>query len=142
MKIYVAGKITNNPGYKEQFAAAEKGLTEEGNLVMNPAILPEGFGWQQYMDICIPMLEACEAIYLLKGWETSKGDNQEKAHAEKLGLAILYEAEPHTGPHSLNSYRFFQWVSIAKRITVEQYAKLKKDEYDDLVAEYGRVMQY
>lgn len=43
MTIYLAGKITGNPNYKEDFEAAERALTEAGESVMNPAILP--FGW-------------------------------------------------------------------------------------------------
>jgi len=43
------------------------------------------------MKVCIPMLDMCEAIYLLKGWETSTGANTEKRHAEQTGKIVLYE---------------------------------------------------
>ena len=36
MKVYIAGKITGNPDYYEQFAEAEKLLTEQGHAVINP----------------------------------------------------------------------------------------------------------
>ncbi len=40
-----------------------------GNIVLNPAVLPDGLSQQQYMSICIPMLMCADAIYLLDGWE-------------------------------------------------------------------------
>ena len=36
-KIYISGAITNNPNYKEQFAAAEAELTAAGYETLNPA---------------------------------------------------------------------------------------------------------
>ena len=35
-RIYLSGAISNSPHYKEDFAAAEKALTEAGFLVANP----------------------------------------------------------------------------------------------------------
>jgi hypothetical protein len=32
-----------------------------------------------------------DAVYLLKGWEKSKGALAEKATAEALGLEVMYE---------------------------------------------------
>jgi hypothetical protein len=49
MKIYIAGKITDNSNFKEEFAKAESTLKSEGHTVMNPAILPAGF---EHMNIC------------------------------------------------------------------------------------------
>ena len=40
MKIYIAGPITNNPGYEKQFAEAEEKLLSQGHLVINPAKNP------------------------------------------------------------------------------------------------------
>jgi len=33
MKVYLAGKITGNPEYKEKFASAEHQLSSYGNIV-------------------------------------------------------------------------------------------------------------
>ena len=43
MKIYIAGKITNDKNYKEKFARAEKTIKERlpDVSVLNPAALPE-----------------------------------------------------------------------------------------------------
>ena len=50
-KIYIAGKITGDPGYKEKFAAMKKNLQKEDTAVMNPAELPEGMCPADYMKI-------------------------------------------------------------------------------------------
>lgn len=43
MKVYLAGKITGDPNYREKFAAAAKKLEEQaGVTVISPAVTPEG----------------------------------------------------------------------------------------------------
>ena len=49
------------------------------------------FGWQFWMDRCMDMLQRCDAIYMLKGWEDSTGATQEHKYAKELGLEIMYE---------------------------------------------------
>ncbi len=39
MKIYIAGKITGEPNYKEKFDIAATNLEEQGHIVLNPAEL-------------------------------------------------------------------------------------------------------
>lgn len=93
-KVYIAGKITGDPNYRAKFDKAEKGLKAHGYLVMNPAILPEGFEWNQYMDITVPMLEACDTIYMLEDWQESKGAQIEHDIAKDRGMLIMYEKAP------------------------------------------------
>ena len=40
-KIYLSGKISGDPDFKEKFALKEKELTEQGHLVFNPALHPD-----------------------------------------------------------------------------------------------------
>lgn len=49
MIIYLAGKITGNPEYRKQFAAAKTELERDGHIVLNPAELPEGMSPAAYM---------------------------------------------------------------------------------------------
>ena len=93
MKVYIAGKITGYPNYKEHFKRAEEHLKALGHTVMNPAILPEGFHWRDYMHICIPMLDVCEAIYLLNNWRDSDGAKIEYHTANMSNKIIMYEEE-------------------------------------------------
>ncbi len=42
MKVYIAGKISGDPKYREKFAAEQELLEGQGHIVLNPAELPEG----------------------------------------------------------------------------------------------------
>lgn len=49
MKVYLAGKITGDPNYREKFAAAAKKLEERaGVTVISPAVTPEGLKKADY----------------------------------------------------------------------------------------------
>ncbi|HBT4785534.1 TPA: DUF4406 domain-containing protein [Klebsiella variicola subsp. variicola] len=92
MKIYIAGPMTGLEGCnRPAFVDAAFQLASDGHCVLNPAILPDGLTQPQYMDICVAMLRCANAIYLLRGWETSAGARAEKALAEKLGLISIYQ---------------------------------------------------
>jgi len=92
-KIYIAGKITGLPNYKEKFAKVEKALIKKGHLVMNPSILPEGFPWEIYMPICYAMIDACDTVCMLDNWMDSKGARQEYIYAKCNGKTVMFEAE-------------------------------------------------
>lgn len=91
MKIYIAGKITGLKNYKEKFSKAEEKLTNEGNLCMNPSILPEGFPWDIYMPICYAMIDACDCVYMLENWIDSKGAKMELEYAKSNDKKVIYE---------------------------------------------------
>ena len=90
MKIYIAGPMTGYEDYNraEFNKAAAQMFIYNGDIMLNPAILPDGLSQREYMDICFAMIRAADAIYLLKGYEESKGAMAELAYAEKLGLEI------------------------------------------------------
>lgn len=85
MKIYISGAITGTDDYMERFAKAEKELTERGYSVVNPAKvnaqLPEDTSYEEYMNMCFCMLDMCDVIYMLDGWEKSCGANREYGYA-------------------------------------------------------------
>jgi hypothetical protein len=95
-KIYISGQIT---GYKnnnkESFANAEYRLKQKGYEVINPldvcALLPTNTIYTEYMRFDIRALTFCDSIYMLKGWEKSKGANIELTVAQAIGLKVLYE---------------------------------------------------
>lgn len=67
MIIYLAGKITGNPEYRKQFAAAKAELKAEGHIVLNPAELPEGMSPAAYMRICFAMIDTADELRALPG---------------------------------------------------------------------------
>ncbi len=97
MKIYLSGPISGTVDYMERFAEAERDLTNDGAIVVNPAkilsYLPEDTTWEQYMELSLVMLKMCDAICLLEGWESSNGAALENAEAVKLGLKRFQQVE-------------------------------------------------
>lgn len=94
MKIYIAGPMTGYTDFnKPAFYEAEQKLLAKGLTVLNPAMTPLGLTPAQYMDIDLSMVRACDAIYMLKGWENSPGATCERSYARFLNLKILYEGD-------------------------------------------------
>lgn len=85
MKVYIAGRITGDPRYREKFAEAEAALREVGHIPLNPAVLPEGMEAEDYMRICTAMLDSADAIGLLGNWTDSPGAKLELHYADYAG---------------------------------------------------------
>lgn len=90
MIVYISGKISGNPEYKKQFAAAAARLRQQGIEVINPAVLPK-MEYHKYPDICMAMISAADMVYLLEGWEESAGAAWERAYALRMGKRIREE---------------------------------------------------
>jgi hypothetical protein len=45
------------------------------------------------MNECMPAVEKCKMIYLLKGWEKSRGARQELKRAIELSLDIVQQGD-------------------------------------------------
>ena len=98
--IYIAGKITGTTDYMQRFGAAERYLLLKGAEVMNPtavnAHLPEGSPYRLYMDVGLSMLNYADAIYMLNGWEKSRGAREEFAYAVQRGITVIFEGDDET----------------------------------------------
>ena len=90
MRVYIAGKITGNPDYEDQFAEAENKLRADGFDPINPAVNPEQPSWSDYMRVSMRQLLSCDAIALLDGWQQSKGASLEAHVAESLQMLRIY----------------------------------------------------
>ena len=94
MIVYIAGKMTGLQDLgRARFGAAEKALRENGNIVLNPAMLPVGMPQERYMPICLAMVSAADAVYALNGWMESNGATVEIRYAYYQGKPIIYESE-------------------------------------------------
>lgn len=84
MKVYLAGKITGDKNYRAKFEAAEKMLEEEGHIVMNPAVLPEGLYKADYMRICMAMIDSADVAVFLPDFRDSFGARVEFDYCEYI----------------------------------------------------------
>ena len=88
MIIYLAGKITGNPEYRKQFAAAKAELEAKGYIVLNPAELPEGMSKAAYMRICFAMIDTADGVCGVGRWTDSRGAIAETSYADYIGKPI------------------------------------------------------
>ncbi|MFC2741955.1 MAG: DUF4406 domain-containing protein [Selenomonas artemidis] len=91
--VFISGAITGIENYKEIFAPAEEDLKNQGAIVLNPAVLPWGMKWEDYLRITKEMVRCADVVYVLPKWEKSKGVIEELALAKELGKIIVYEVE-------------------------------------------------
>lgn len=128
-KIYIAGKINGLDDYRKLFKEAEDNFIEDGYVVMNPAVLGEGFDYEVYLPICLLMLQACDTVYMLNNYKDSKGAKVELEYAKAQGKKIIYqpkEMDYSIGyKHGKNGFSRETYIT-AKNI-VEAVEKLKDE---------------
>lgn len=94
-RIYISGAITGTDDYMERFGKAQKELESQGYSVINPALvnsnMPEDTTYAEYMKMAFTMLDMCQTIYLLNGWEKSIGANMERGYAINKGKNIIHQ---------------------------------------------------
>ena len=114
-KIYIAGPMSGYPLYNfPAFDAARDHLLGLDYTVYSPADHdrdrghdptqhPEGYDWSKFPEsldknqtilLDVELVINCDCIYMLDGWEKSKGALAEKAVAEWARLEVLYQTEP------------------------------------------------
>nr|DAT58458.1 MAG TPA: protein of unknown function (DUF1937) [Caudoviricetes sp.] len=92
MTIYISGPMEGIEGYEKNFKVAEEKMKEAGHEVVNPAEIDgEGMTREELLALDLWMLEECNAIYMLKGWQQSRGANREYGFALGQHMAIMYE---------------------------------------------------
>ena len=121
MRVYISGRMAGCPDLnRPAFDAAERRLREQGHFVMNPHRISELFGTAEelkksfvalygetpfggsgyspalaraVLDADLAAVRSCDAIYLLRGWEASRGAKRELAEALAHRLEIMQEGE-------------------------------------------------
>lgn len=87
--VYLAGKITGDPGYREKFAAAEEKLRHyQGAVVLNPANAPLGLRPEDYLRIAFAQIEAADLVLFLPDWKESRGARLEMSYCSYVGKPV------------------------------------------------------
>lgn len=93
MKIYISGPMTGLPGLNfPAFNAAAAVLRTSRIEVVNPVEINNGeIHWNTCMRTNIAALVMCNAIFMLEGWQGSKGATLEHYIAETLGMKVIFQ---------------------------------------------------
>ncbi len=95
-RCYLSGPITGVDGYMEKFDKYEHKLTQMfGWSVINPARVNSGMPFDtdygDYMEMSETMMRMCDRIFLMPGWEKSKGAKFEREFAIIHGMDVFEE---------------------------------------------------
>lgn len=97
-KVYIAGPMTGLSEHNfPAFNAAAAAWREKGWIVLNPAESFDGrtdLPYEGYVDHDIDLLETCDAIAMLPGWNgpNARGSVWERAIARRLFKIPVYDA--------------------------------------------------
>lgn len=95
MRAYISGPMTGYPEWNyPTFNAAEDVLAAEGYEVINPARNFDGKsdhpgGRVAYMRLDVTHVLDAEVVFVLPGWEKSRGARLEILTAQELGLDVF-----------------------------------------------------
>lgn len=95
--IYISGPMTGLPDFnREAFFKAERELAKLVSAdFVNPARIngteTEGWKWADYMRVALREMMAADCIYMLEGWEKSKGALLELEVAKQLGMSVMFQ---------------------------------------------------
>lgn len=94
-KVYISGAIAHYDleERRRAFDDAERFLSLKGFEPVNPFKngLPDEAHWRLHMRADIGLLLECDYIYMLAGWELSKGAKLELDVASSCGIGVLFE---------------------------------------------------
>ena len=94
-KVYISGPITGVPAgeCKRAFFRAYDELKAKGfNPMLPPGMVSNEYDleYDEFMALDLALLELCDAIYLLEGWEKSDGATEELNFAAQHRKEILF----------------------------------------------------
>ena len=100
MRIYISGPMTGIEEFEKAFEKAEQELRLQGHDAVNPVrlsgIIRSDMKYEEWLKLDMALLDVCDAIYMLSGWQNSRGANREYGFALGSGKLILYEADKWT----------------------------------------------
>ena len=94
-RIYISGAIAHHDieERRKAFDLAERYLSMKGYDPVNPFKngLPEDAHWMEHMRADIAKLLQCDGIYMLVGWELSKGAKLELDVASSCRIEVMFQ---------------------------------------------------
>ena len=100
--VYISGPITGILEATVLFKETEMYLRHQGHTVLNPMDIKDpvenlenGELWVYYMKEALSLLFTADCIYMLEGWEESKGARMEFLVATELNIPVHFAHEDH-----------------------------------------------
>ncbi len=93
MKIYLAGKYTDDPNARQKFAWWRRAVRYffDGDVVVPTDIVPEGANWKDAMRICLNFIRhAADMVAMLPDWTESRGATIEEWYARRYNKRVVY----------------------------------------------------
>lgn len=93
MKLYVAGRISDEKDYVAKFAKACDEVRQMGCIPVNPCDLEHNHGktWAEFMVSDIKAMLDCDGVYALRDWDRSRGATIEVELARSLGKQLVFQ---------------------------------------------------
>jgi len=96
-RVYISGAIAHYDldERRAAFGRAAAFLRGQGYDVFNPFEngLSQDEDWRKHMRVDIRALVDCDTIYMLRGWEMSKGAKLELDVASSCGIPVWFQRE-------------------------------------------------
>jgi hypothetical protein len=92
MSVYISGPMSGYVQYNRPvFFDAERKLKDKypGLVVLNPARLPVGLMYEEYMRLDMAMVDIASQVIVLPGHEDSPGARAEVAYAKALRKIVI-----------------------------------------------------
>ena len=90
-KVYISGPMSGKD-YKNRFAMAAVALEQGGNVAINPAkVVRPRMTHAQYSERTQDLLDSCDTILMLDGWQHFAECNAEIARAVNNKMIITFE---------------------------------------------------
>lgn len=93
-RVYISGPINGVEDYTENFKAADNYLSGKGYDVINPVAVASALPYMEYeelMALDIMLINMCESIYMMKGWDKSLGCNREYGYAIARNMNMIFQ---------------------------------------------------